>query len=304
MSLDKEVVRPSPPLLVLIWTVHRRDEKGRQGALSEPLVQPQLRRRQVDRREEAAHGHLCEARSPQGRGAHVQLQRGSLRVSLARPGSCADELQASSTGVPLRRVELRRGPRGQDPDGNRRDGRTLHRGCVRFIPLALLTGCQRSGSRTRSRSSVYAAPRGRTAKRLRRWTLRRSSSPSRWTRWTRSQPLCARRHRRAGSSRSYCSASSYVALARVASADARKDDGRRGGAGTAATTAWLYAHVPHPQAIPYRPRDHHPRTLSLSASRALTPCAGPADPRQVAPRGAQQTRGLQDRAECAAMLGD
>lgn len=41
--------------------------------------------------------------------------------------------------MPLRRVELRRGPRGQDPDGNRRDGRALHRGCVRFIPLALLT---------------------------------------------------------------------------------------------------------------------------------------------------------------------
>lgn len=85
MALDREIVSPILRTLLdaLTWSVavHRRDEEGREGTIPQPLVQPELRRRQVDDRKEDAYGNIYQAGCQEGRGAHVQLQRRSIRVS-------------------------------------------------------------------------------------------------------------------------------------------------------------------------------------------------------------------------------
>ena len=81
MALDREIVSPPPFLPArhqsnsLRLAVHRRNKERWQGTIPQPFLQPQLRRREVDDRQEDAHGNLHQARCQEGRGAHVQLQR-------------------------------------------------------------------------------------------------------------------------------------------------------------------------------------------------------------------------------------
>jgi hypothetical protein len=60
--------------------VHRRHQEGRNRAVRESQLQPQLLRRKMDHRGSSANGDLFQEGHIEGRGTHFQLQRRSIWV--------------------------------------------------------------------------------------------------------------------------------------------------------------------------------------------------------------------------------
>lgn len=87
MMLQKDEVRLSSMRFMmgakLVWSprvVYRRHQEGRNRAIREPQLQPQLLRRKMDHWGSSANGNLFQEGRTEGRGAHFQLQCRSIRV--------------------------------------------------------------------------------------------------------------------------------------------------------------------------------------------------------------------------------